>query len=462
MKRLMLPVLLLAVALPGWVFAADRPTVCVIAIREDITHNTLFLVQRGLREAAAIRATALVLDMETNGGRVDITEKIIKLLEQSPYKTATYVNSKAYSAGAFIAAATDKIYMAPGSVIGAATPVMLIPGQGVQELPKSYEEKIGSAMRALIRATAQQNGHDAEVFEAMVDADIELSRDGTTISPKGKLLTLTNDEAARAFGEPPKPLLSAGTLKSLDELFPTFGYTNAAVTTVEPHGFEVLGRWISLASPLLIMIGMAAIYFEMKTPGLGIPTVVAVIAFAIYFLGFFVAGLAGQEEIVLFAIGLALLLVEIFVLPGFGIAGISGIALILVSLLMAMVERWPGAPMITWPELEIPVLRVAGGFVGSVIIMLLLGKYLPQTSLFQKLELSTSTSVAAGYTTSAGTAASLLNATGTAETQLRPSGKGRFGSQLVDVITEGDLIEKGAVIRITEVHGSRVVVTRVA
>jgi membrane-bound serine protease (ClpP class) len=441
--------------------AEERPSVCVIAIREDITHNTLFLIQRGLREAAAQRAAALVLDMETNGGRVDTTEKIIKLLERTPLPSATYVNTKAYSAGAFISAATDKIYMAPGSVIGAATPVMLIPGQGVQELPKSYEEKIGSAMRALIRATAQHKGHASDVFEAMVDADIELTRDGTVISPKGKLLTLTNDEAARRYGDPPTPLLSAGTIGSLDDVITTFGYTNAVVTTVEPHGFEVLARWITTISPLLIMIGMAAIYFELKTPGLGIPTVIAVIAFSLYFLGFFIAGLAGQEELVLFAVGLALLLVEIFVLPGFGVAGVSGIGLILVSLLMAMVEKWPGAPMLTWPDLEIPVLRVAGGFVGSVVVMFILGRYLPQSTLFRKMELAAATSSTDGYTTAAHAPTPLLHATGIADTQLRPSGKGRFGDQIVDVVTEGDLIEKGTPIKVSAVQGSRVVVTRV-
>src|SRR5438552_15376748 len=138
--------LLTLLLLPVTLWAGGSNTVCVIAIREEITHNTLFLVRRGLHEAAAKHASAVILDMETNGGRVDVTEEIIQLLERAPVKTYTYVNPKAFSAGAYIAAATDKIFMAPGSVIGAATPLMLGP-EGVANLPKAIEEKMNSAMR---------------------------------------------------------------------------------------------------------------------------------------------------------------------------------------------------------------------------------------------------------------------------------------------------------------------------
>src|SRR2546425_5216366 len=133
MRRALSAVLLL------WPFlcpAAENKTVCVVEIREEITHNTLFLLRRAVREANAKKAHALVLDMDTNGGRVDVTEDIIRLLESAPMKTCTFVDAKAYSAGAFIACATDHIYMSPGSVIGAATPIMIVPGSGVADLPK--------------------------------------------------------------------------------------------------------------------------------------------------------------------------------------------------------------------------------------------------------------------------------------------------------------------------------------
>src|SRR5881296_3333764 len=265
--------------------AGDGQTVFVIDVREDITHNTLFLLRRGLHEAAAKNARAVILDMETNGGRVDVTEEIIQLLEHATVKTYTYVNPKAFSAGAYIAAATDKIYMAPGSVIGAATPLMLGP-DGVATLPKAVEEKMNSAMRALVRATAQQKGHNPDVFEAMVDADRGLTINGKEITPKGKLLTLTSEEARQLYGTPAKPLLSAGTVKTLDELLAKVNLAGATVEHVKPYGFEVAARWITVISPLLIMVGLVAIYLELKAPGLGVPTVVAVICFGIYFAGF--------------------------------------------------------------------------------------------------------------------------------------------------------------------------------
>jgi membrane-bound serine protease (ClpP class) len=445
-------------------FAAEAgQSVCILTIHEDITHNTLFLIRRGLREAEEKKAAAVVLDMNTNGGRVDVTEEIIRLLEHAPMKTYTFVNDKAYSAGAFIAAGTDKIFMAPGSVIGAATPVMLIPGSGVQELPKAYQEKLSSALRARIRATAQEKGHNPEVFEAMVDADRGFTIDDTEITAKGKLLTLTGEEAAREYGDPPKPLLSAGTVRNLEALLEKVGLADARRLEVTPYGFEVLARWITMISPLLVLVGFLAIYIELKTPGIGVPALVALICFGVYFIGFFVAGLAGKEELVLFGVGIILLAVEIFILPGFGFTGMLGITAILVALVLAMTEYLPGGPMLpTWPQLRLPVAKVLGGFLGSIVGILIIGRYLPQTSLFRKMELSAATNAAEGYTSSRGEAKALLGATGVAETILRPSGKGRFGDQLVDVVTEGDLIDKGQPIKIALVEGSRVVVTRAA
>src|ERR1019366_7910513 len=221
-----LTALAVAVTVPISVHAATDPTVCVLIIHEDITHNTLYLVRRGLREAEEKKAAAIVIEMRTNGGLIDVTEEIIRLLERAPMKTYTYVDDKAYSAGAYIAAATDKIFMAPGSVIGAATPIVVGPS-GVQPLPKSDEEKNISAMRGRIRSAAQEKGHNAAVFEAMVDAELGLTTDGKEITPKGKLLTLTNEEAAREYGHPPAPLLSAGTVRSLDELLKKVGLSGA-------------------------------------------------------------------------------------------------------------------------------------------------------------------------------------------------------------------------------------------
>jgi membrane-bound serine protease (ClpP class) len=443
---------------PPPALAATNGPVCIIEVREDITHNTLFLIRRGLSEAMARGAVGVVLDMETNGGRVDQTEKIIRLLEQARLPTVTYVNGKAFSAGAFIAAATDRIYMAPGSVIGAATPILLVPGQGPAELSKAHEEKLSSAMRGLVRSTAQLKGHNPDVFEAMVDADREVKMGQTVISEKGKLLTLTNEEAARMYGDPPVPLLSLGTVADLPALLATNGWAAAATFTVTPSGFEVLGRWLTLISPLLLLIGFVAIYLEIKTPGIGVPTVVAVIAFALYFIGNFIAGLAGLEEVVIFAVGVGLLLVEIFVLPGFGIAGFLGIAAILIALVLGMTERFPGGPSLpTLPQLKVPVLTVIWSFIASIGVMALLGRYFPKTGLFRKMELAAAVPTPAAHAE----VAALVGTTGVAETMLRPAGKGRFGDRLLDVVTAGDLIEQGTPIKIVAIRGPRVEVERI-
>jgi membrane-bound serine protease (ClpP class) len=454
--------LAIALTVPFSVHAATDPTVCVLTIHEDITHNTLYLVRRGLREAEEKKAAAVVLDMRTNGGLVDVTEEIIRLLERAPMKTYTYVDDKAYSAGAFIAAATDKVFMAPGSVIGAATPVML-GGSGVQELPKSYEEKLTSAMRARIRATAQEKGHNPDVFEAMVDADRGLTIDEEEITPKGKLLTLTNEEAARAYGDPATPLLSAGTVKSLDDLLEKVGLAGARTFEVSPSGFEQLARWITTISPLLILVGFLALYIELSHPGVALPGIVAVICFAIYFLGYFVAGLAGWEEVGLFVIGLLLLAVEFFLFPGHFLSAALGTVAVLAALVLAMTGHVPGGPILpTWDQVQIPLMKVFGSMIGAFLVAMLLGRYLPKSTLFRKMELVAATNTAEGYTSSLGEAKALLGTSGVAETNLRPSGKGRFGDKLVDVVTEGDLIERGKPITIVEVQGSRVVVKATA
>lgn len=436
-------------------------TVYVIAIREEISRNTIFLIRRGLHEAAEKKAAAVILNMDTNGGSLAATEDIIKLLGHASVPTYTYVDTKAFSAGAIIASATDKIFMAPGSVIGAATPIMVIPGQGIQEMPAAEREKMNSATRALVRSTAQQKGHNGDVFEAMVDKDRGLIVGGVSVCETGKLLTLTSGEAAKEYGQPAKALLSAGTHPTLDGVLKQLDLTDAKLVTIRPSGFEVIARFVTTLSPLLIIVGLVGIYLEVKTPGFGVPGFTAIGCFALLFTGYIVAGLAGWEQPALFVAGLLLLGFEI-IFPGHLVSGILGLGLIIASLMLAMAEKWPGgSPWLpTWANLQWPLVKVLLSFTGSTVVMAILAKYLPQTSLFHRMELATTTSNATGYTTARTEAAAVVGATGIAETPLRPSGTGRFGEHVVDVVTEGDLIVKGASIKITEVQGSRVVVTR--
>ncbi|HEX4645969.1 MAG TPA: ATP-dependent Clp protease proteolytic subunit, partial [Verrucomicrobiae bacterium] len=240
--------------------------VYILPILANIEPPLVYLVRRGVKEAFAAKADLLVLDMKTNGGRLDVTEEIIDIINNFKGETATYVNDRAFSAGAFIAVATRKIYMAPESVIGAAAPIMMSPGgTGVQDMPSTVEVKMNSAVRALVRRVAEKNGYNVDVIEAMIDKNKELVIDGKVLNKKGDILTLTNTEAEREYGDPAKPLLSSGTVGSLEGLLEKLGYGGAERVTIKPTGMETIGTWINAISPVLLIIGIIGIYIELKT-----------------------------------------------------------------------------------------------------------------------------------------------------------------------------------------------------
>ena len=251
--------------------SGDRQAkVYVVPVRDDIMPPILYVIRRGVKDAMEAEADCLIFDMETNGGRVDITEDIFDIIGKFRGETVTYVNKDAYSAGAFIAVATQKIYMAPQSVIGAAAPIMMGPTGGVSEMPSTMEVKINSAIRAKIRTQAEKNGYAVDVIEAMVDKTKKLERDKKIICQEGDILTLTNLEAEAKYGEAKTPLLSSGTVESIDSLINELGYAGAQRVDIQPLGAEELGTWINAISPLLLLIGIIGLYIEFKTPGFGV------------------------------------------------------------------------------------------------------------------------------------------------------------------------------------------------
>lgn len=405
----------------------------------------------------------LILDMRTDGGRVDATEKIIKIVGQFPGTTVTYVNDRAFSAGAFIAVGTQKIFMSPQSVIGAAAPIVMTPGGGIADkLPDSMEAKMTSAIRALVRAQAEKHGHNVEVVEAMIDKTKELKLDGDVLNKEGNILTLTDRQAAKEYGNPPKPLLSSGTVESLDALLATLGYADAQRVEIKPTGAETLGLWINAMSPLLLIIGMIGLYIEFKTPGFGLPGIVGLAAFALYFLGGYVAGLSGAGWAVVFVVGLILVALEFFVFPGTFIAGISGAVLMLVALVMGMVDMYPGTPRVpSLPQLQVPLRDLSIAVVGTVVVGLLLAPLLPKTSLFRKL-ISQSVSGVSSVAAQEAQLETRLGQIGVAVSPLRPGGKARFDDQLLDVVTQGELVEPGQRVKIIGHSGPDAVVEAMA
>jgi membrane-bound serine protease (ClpP class) len=408
------------------------------------------------------KADALILDMKTDGGRVDVTEEIIQIISKFEGTTVTYVNDRAFSAGAFIAVGTQKIFMAPQSVIGAAAPIMLTPGGGgAAELPDTMEAKMTSAVRALVRVQAEKNGHNIEVVEAMIDKTKELKIDGEVLNKEGNILTLTDRQAAKEYGRPPKPLLSSGTVETLDALLAKLGYAGAGRVEIKPTGAEKLGTWIDAIGPLLLIIGMVGLYLEFKTPGFGLPGIIGIAAFALYFFGGYVAGLSGAGWAVVFVVGLILVGLELFAFPGTFIAGISGAVLILVAIVMAMVDRYPGAPSLpTLPQLRLPLRDISLAIAVSFVLALILARFFPKTSLFRKLVSQTASGVSSVATQEEQQEAR-IGQIGLAISQLYPGGKARFGEQVLDVLTQGELVEKGRPVKIIGHTGSDAVVQEV-
>jgi membrane-bound serine protease (ClpP class) len=426
--------------------------VYILPIRDDIMPPLVYIVRRGVKEAIQANADLLVLDMETNGGRVDVTEEIIEILNQFKGKTVTYVNRKAFSAGAFISVATQKIYMSPQSVIGAAAPLLMAPGGGGTEMPATMEAKMTSGIRALVRTSAEKNGHNVEVVEAMIDKTRALEIDGEVLNEKGQILTLTNKQAEKEYGNPPKPLLSAGTVESLDELITNLGYSQADRVHVEPTGVERIATWINTISPLLLLIGIVGVYIEFKTPGFGIPGIVGIIAFAIYFLGGYIAGLSGAEWLAVFILGLFLFVLELFVFPGTILLGLTGAALMLGSIIMAMVDIYPGVPGLPGSmQFRVPMkdilVNLSIVFVGSSLAFWVLSFWLPKTSLYSTL-ISGSASGESSVILQEQAQTKRVGEVGVAVSVLRPGGKAQFGEEILDVISQGEMIPKGRRVKI--------------
>jgi membrane-bound serine protease (ClpP class) len=349
--------------------------------------------------------------------------------------------------------------MAPGSVIGAAAPIVLSPGgEGVEKVPDTAEKKMTSAVRAIVRTSAEKNGYNIAVVEAMIDKTKGLTIDGQVIAKEGEILTLTNTEAGKEYGHPPKPLLSSGTVESLDMLLEELGYGEATRHYINPTGAEKLATWLNLISPILLLIGVLGIYLEFKMPGVALPGIIGVIAFALYFFGGYIAGLSGMEWMVVFIIGLALVVVEIFVYPGTLAIGLLGVGLMLVALIMAMVDIYPGMPsMPTLPQLRLPIQNILYAMAGGAVAIALLSRILPKTPVYRKIVSQSASGVKTELVVEK-QKASLHGRIGVAISPLRPGGKAQFGDEVIDVISQGDLVEAGAKVRIISYSGTEAVV----
>ena len=438
--------------------AETGKVVYVIPVRDQIATPVVYVIRRGVKQAMEAKADALVLDMDTHGGALSSTTEIVEALEKFKGLTATYVNRNAFSAGAFIAVATQKIYMAPQSVIGAAAPIMMGPTGGVEGMPDTVERKMTSGVSALVRTSAEKNGHNIEVIEGMINKNKEVVIDGEVINEKGEILTLTNVQAEKKYGADQKPLLSLGTVESIDELIRDLGFSGAKVVRVDPTGAERVASWLTTLGPLLLLIGIVGTYIEMKTPGFGIPGIVGVVSFVLYFAGGYIAGLSGLEWTVVFVIGLALFLLEIFVFPGTLFIGLIGGAMMLAALVMAMVDFYPGMPAVpNFAALQKSLFNVLLASAVAIVLILALSRYLLHVPMFHRL-VAGGASGAASDRKVAQTQKSRLGEIGTTVSPLRPGGKAQFGEAILDVISQGEMIPRSTKVRVIGFSGSDAIV----
>lgn len=438
--------------------AAPQAPVYVIPIRGQIEGALLYVIRRGLAEAERQDAAAVLLVLDTPGGTLNAASDIVRSIQAAKTPVHSFIEKDAFSAGAIIALATRSIYMAPGAVIGDALPIMISPIGGVQDMSEGLEEKSVSAVSALVRAAAQAAGHDPELAEKMVRREKEYKIGDEVISPAGQLLTLTAEEAARPGRQEGKALLSAGTQPDIEAVLEALGLAGHPVIEMDITAAERVARLIAAAAPILMILGFLGIYLEIKTPGIGLPGIFGAICLALFFWGHHIAGLAGQEDLLMFAAGILLILIEIFIIPGFGITGILGITLVLISLVGAMTRVIPGGPLLPeWPDLQLSLFKTGVAIVGTGAAALVLGRFLPRNRFFNRLALSASTAAADGYT-AADNSSALVGLTGVALTPLRPAGAARIDGLRRDVVTAGEFIEAGTPIQIVEAHGNRLVV----
>ena len=456
-----LPILALICSLVA-VSAHGRDTihkgdVVVVPLRGEIAPSLLAFLRRAVKAAESNEASAIVFEMNTYGGRLDTAADIVNALNQTKIPTYTFINTNAGSAGALIAIATQHIYMAPVSAIGAAAPIL----PSGEDLPATAKEKTISYWSALIRGSATKNGHNPDVAEAFMNKEKEVKIGDRVVHPKGAVLTLNAQEATERING--KPLLAEGVADSVADLTKKAGL-KGNIVTIEPTGFEQIAFWITALAPLLLLGGILGAYLEFKIPGATWPGIISAICFALFFLGHYLAGLAGWEVVALFILGMALVLIEIlFFAHSTIVFGVVGVFLMLASLLWTMIDRYPGQNFFpTGRMLAVPLLNMFIAIVGSFIIIALLARYLPRTSIYRRFALLESnpagpslTGVPRQFTT----ALALTPGTqGTAVTVLRPSGKARFADHVVDVVTEGEFIAPQTPVTVIQTDGMRVVV----
>ncbi len=469
-------------------------------------------IQRRVDEARKDGVDLIVFEMNTKGGLVtsalDIA-KIIKKLPDEGIRTVAWVNDQAYSAGALISVAAQHIVVAPGSSIGDCAPIMVSPAGGMEELGEAERAKAESPILQSFRDSALRNGYDRLLCRAMVAVGAEVwwventrtgerrfvdgaekerlidqadgqplwqlvesypdpytGRDVPVRNPidSGKELLTLSDREALAYGLACGDAASAAELAAVLEL-------PGSPTRLESSGWEEFARWLNspLVRGILFVIVLMGAYIEFHSPGLIVPGVTALVALAIFLGAPYAAGLASIWTIVLLVVGLVLLGFEIFVLPGFGIAGVLGVLLILIAFVASFVPAEPGAPPLSWPTLEATwaairtgIIVMASSIVIAVIGIGLLVRFLPGMAIGRGLVLENVGDPEELAVPDPAGDLVRVGDRGVVTGDLRPGGQARFGDYVIDVTTQGEYVEAGSTIEVLRREGTRIIVRPVS
>lgn len=421
----------------------ERKKVYLIEISGEIDLGLAPYVERIIKEANSQNANAIILIINTFGGRVDAAVRIRDAILNSKVLTISFVNNRAISAGALITISANKIAMVPGSTLGAATVV----NQTGEKAPEKYQ----SYMRSEMRATAKKNNRRTDVAEAMVDEKIVI-KDFPELDDSTKLLTLTSDEAVKLD-------YCDYIVSNLDELLSKCELSDAELISTKTNWAEDVVRFLSnpIVSGLLIMLGILGLLTEIKTPGWGIAGTVGIVSLLLFFGTNYILELANIWEILLFIFGLILLLIELFYIPGFGIAGITGIILMIGSIFLGLIGNFP---TITMSDITLALGQISGALITSLILLIIIGKFLPQSKIWNKLVLVDSEKVEEGFV-SIPDLTFLKGQKGKAITPLRPAGIALIDGKRYDVITDGEFITQNSLIEVVDVEGLKVKVREI-
>ncbi|MBS1505471.1 MAG: nodulation protein NfeD [Bacteroidetes bacterium] len=410
--------------------------VMVMDIKAEIDARMLRYVKVALAHAEKTKADYVVVEMDSYGGGLTEAKDIVELIMNFKKPIWVFVNSDAASAGALISIACDSIYMSPGASIGAAT---VVEGDG-----KAAPDKYQSYMRSIMRSTAEENHRNPSIAEGMVDERVVID----SIKQAGKVITFTTNEAIQYH-------YCEAKVNSIEEILTRNKLAHYTVDHFELSAVEkIIAFFLNpFISGLLILCIIGGIYFEFQAPGTVFPIAAALVALVLYLVPYYLGGLAQYWEIIALMVGVILLLAEIFIIPGFGVAGIFGITLTVVSLVLIMLNNdFFNFEYVPLGDIVKATLAAVGGMTGGVLLLFFGGAKLTQTKAFARIALTDTQESAKGYSVNA-SSKELIGKTGVAHTVLRPSGKVIIDEQIYDAFTRGEYIQKDEAIEVISSEG---------